>query len=1034
MFALIAVSPRQTLRKRVAMGAAVLAIAIFAVGFSYALNFSEKRVFNDSVRFGLSPPSATNWTTENAYPGLRFFEPTCVAYPNDGSQRVFVLERRGTIVSFKDDPQVTAKHQILDLRSQVWRTEYEDDGAVAIALHPEFGNPDSSNGKFFYLLYTAKVDGKRFNRLSRFTLDGQVAGQQLVLMDQQDENIWHNGGGLTFGPDGFLYVGVGDEGTNGDGLENGQRIDRDLYCGILRIDVDCRGGDVSHPPPRQPDTGKTAGYFIPNDNPFVGVAGVLEEFWAHGLRNPYRAAFDRETGELWVSDVGHLRREEVNLIEKGGNYGWSYREGSLEFSESYLNGDPPEIFYGIEKKPIWEYPHLNGDNCVIGGFVYRGANHPELRGKYLVADNGSGRVWALSRVSENAVTNEEILSLAVSAKTGIASLQPDANGEPLVIILGRQGKADGMIHRILEAPAGSTETIPSKLSRTGLFSDMASLTPNPGVIPYEVNISQAMGDARIQRWLVLPGDGTDPDPGNDRIGTTANAAWEFPTGTVFVQHFDLPIDHHAWRPIETRILVRHQQGGVYGVTYRWNEAGTDATLVENTGTTASIIDSKSNLGHSSSWHFLDRQSCMACHNQNAGFVLGVNPRQLNRQIKGRSLLGYSQQLIAWNKAGMFRDPSALKAMLTGPTLVSLDDSNAPIEAKARSYLDVNCAACHRVGGARASFMAGFNHTKSPAALQIKPKQGDFGIADARVVAAGDPFRSVLYYRMAKLGQGRMPFVGAHQLDADGLSLLRTWIERMEPHSAEIVDREILKKRENQLQIVDQLISSDPQDNSFALLPGLLEDTSGAFSLWQQLHDGRVSMRLRESVISLATESPHAPTRDLFEWYLPAESRSQRLGTHFDLSDVLRLKGDAERGRQMYVESDSLLCRNCHSIRSNDRSLGPRLDQVAQKLNRSELLYHIVHPSERIDPAFATWKALTDDGQILSGLLVQQTDQSVLLRDANGKDHRIEVSSLEQFEQASQSMMPTHLLQSLTAAEAADLLEYLKSVSVPGEQI
>ncbi|MCA9108218.1 MAG: PQQ-dependent sugar dehydrogenase, partial [Planctomycetales bacterium] len=176
--------------------------------------------------------------------------------------------------------------QVLDISGHVWRTPWEDDGAVAIALHPEFGHPDSANKDYFYLLYTAKIGQGRFDRLSRFTLRGDKAQDELVLIDQVDENMWHNGGGLTFGPDGFLYVGVGDEGTNGDGLENGQRLDRDLFCGVLRIDVDQRGGDVSRPPLRQPESGKTTGYYIPTDNPFVDRPDVLHEFWAHGLRNP----------------------------------------------------------------------------------------------------------------------------------------------------------------------------------------------------------------------------------------------------------------------------------------------------------------------------------------------------------------------------------------------------------------------------------------------------------------------------------------------------------------------------------------------------------------------------------------------------------------------------------------------------------------------------------------------------------------------------------------------------------------------------
>ena len=421
----------------------------------------HRRVVNETVRLPLSPPSDTAWSTENAYPNLKFFEPTCVVFAGDETGRVFVLERRGTVQMFRDDPAAKKCTQILDIASHVWRTPYEDDGAVAIALHPDFGKTNAPHGKSLYLLYTARIGDARYNRLSCFQLDGDQVGDEVVLIDQQNDNLWHNGGGLAFGPDGFLYVGVGDEGTNGDGLENGQRIDRDLYCGVLRIDVDLRGGSVSHPPPRQPDTGKTRDYYIPADNPFVGRDGVLEEFWAHGLRNPYRIAFDPETGQLWSADVGHLRREEINVIVRGGNYGWSFQEGSLPFVESYLQGEPPAELHGQLVPPLWEYPHLNGDNCIIGGFVYRGETLPQLDGKYLYADNGSGRVWALTSDGEEVVHNEEILSLPVSSKTGIASLQPDANGEPLIVILGETGTTSGTIRRIVPAPEGALARSPS---------------------------------------------------------------------------------------------------------------------------------------------------------------------------------------------------------------------------------------------------------------------------------------------------------------------------------------------------------------------------------------------------------------------------------------------------------------------------------------------------------------------------------------------------------------------------------------------
>ncbi len=1012
------------------VGCAVFAVATIGFAISYSPRLGDHRVRNTTVRFPLSPPNASGWTTEQAYPHLRFVEPTCVAYTNDGSRRAFVLERRGTVVMFHDDPQAKEKQTVLDLSSEVWCTKFDDDGAVAIALHPEFGQAGSPNADYFYLLYTARVGDKRFDRLSRFTLKGEQAKEQLVLIDQEDDNIWHNGGALTFGPDGFLYVGVGDEGTDGDGLGNGQRIDRDLFCGILRIDVDQRGGDISHPPCRQPDTGKTGHYFVPNDNPFVGVPGALEEFWAHGLRNPFRAAFDSVTGELWVTDVGHLRREEINLIEKGGNYGWSYLEGSLSFEESYLRGKRPQTFHGTEQLPIWEYPHLNGDNCVIGGLVYRGAKNAELEGKFLYADNGSGRVWALSRDQQGEVNNVELLSLPLSSRTGIASLQPDAEGEPLLVILGAGSNDGGMILRMVPSVSGSSDTLPKLLSLTGLFDDPAKLIPSPGVLPYEVNASQESGEARVRRWVMLPGDGSDPDPQVDRIGISQSDQWTFPTGTVFVQHFDLPNQNGRWRPVETRVLVRHQQGGVYGASYRWNESGSDAMLVQSAEAVEPATTTQGIAGHSN-WHSLDSQSCLACHNQNAGFILGINQRQLNRAVTRQNWFGSSHQLIAWARAGMFSGPIDPADLGNASRLVDPADEQANLDLRARSYLDVNCGSCHRPGGARAGFFASFPVTQSPDALQVKPKQGDFGISAAQIVTAGDPLASVLYYRMAKLGQGRMPFVGSQRLDSEGLRLIRQWIEQLEPCSNDSIDSETAASRVQQNKQVDQLINGDVDgDARIQLIESLLGDTRGALALWQSLHERQGSnepdaRELRDVVVAMATQSESGSARDLFEWYLPPQERTQRLGTQFDFNQVLSLQGDAERGRQLYAEHEALLCRSCHDSRPDGRSIGPELSQLARKWSRRDLLHQIVFPSEQIDPKFTTWMAQTDDGRILSGLMLERTDEFVTLVEANGTEHRVETEALEVFKTSSQSMMPEHLMQALTAQQAADLLEYLQ---------
>lgn len=742
------------------------------------------RVKNETVRLPLSPPNSTPWTTVNAFGDLRFFEPTCIGAARDGSGRMYVLERQGTVQLVLENGVPATKRQVLDFSRQLVRTPFDDDGALGLVLHPEFGRAGSPHARFLYIFYTADVDGQCFDRLARFTVsaDGETIDprSELVLIDQKDDNLWHNGGGLAFGPDGFLYVGVGDEGTDGDALANGQRIDRDFFSGILRIDVDRIGGEVSHAPPRQPDTGTSAHYFVPRDNPFMGVPGALEEFWSIGLRNPHRFAFDRETGRLWVGDVGHLRREEINIATRGSNHGWSYREGHLPFTESYLQGRKPTPFVGVETPPIFEYPHLNGNNCVIGGVVYRGTNHPELVGKYLYADNGSGRIFALDYDGERVVSNVELTSLPVIAKTGISSINEDVDGEPLIVVLGEADQVDGKVYRLVPAPPGSGPNFPPRLSETGIFADLATLSPSPGLVPYDVNSPLWSDGAVKRRWILLPGDGADPDSSLDRIEYCRTGDWKFPAGTIFVKHFELPVDEtepSVVRRLETRLLVRDATGGAYGVTYKWNEEGKDAVLLADGLEEAIPVKTASGETRNPTWVYPSQQTCLVCHTETAGHVLGVSTRQLNGEFcypdSGRT----ANQLREWSRIGMFSQPPDEREIENAPRLVAIDDQTASLEHRVRSYLDANCASCHRPGGVRANFDARFETPLAGQNLLDGPVNSKDSLADSFVVRPGDPSRSMIVHRMLD-GTKPMPPVGVKVRDQAALAVICEWIDSL----------------------------------------------------------------------------------------------------------------------------------------------------------------------------------------------------------------------------------------------------------------
>ncbi len=412
------------------------------------------------------------WAAVEAFPKLTFDDPTVfVAEPR--SNRLYVGGRQGTIFWFENDPNTSEKHEFLDLTdvTQGW----DDCGLLGIAFHPEFGQPESPNRGYVYVWYQYSphpivgpkrppVNTPAYNRLSRFTVpDGSHAADrnsEQVLINQLDHNVWHNGGGMFFGPDKYLYLSLGDEGGVYDQFKNSQTISRRLFSGAVRIDVDC-DATRSHPIRRQPqpeeklpdgysENSYTAHYYIPNDNPFLDEkGGLLEEFYALGLRNPHRMTLDPPTGRIWVGDVGQDKWEEVDVLKRGGNYQWAYIEA---FHPCVVNGverekPPADKYIGIETPPIYEYAHGMEGNCVIGGYVYRGKKFAELEGRYVFGDNGSGRIWALDWDGTNKPTIEFLChTLPGASYSGISSFGIDRDNEIYICKMGRPSKIRKFAH------------------------------------------------------------------------------------------------------------------------------------------------------------------------------------------------------------------------------------------------------------------------------------------------------------------------------------------------------------------------------------------------------------------------------------------------------------------------------------------------------------------------------------------------------------------------------------------------------------
>jgi glucose/arabinose dehydrogenase len=335
--------------------------------------------------------------------------PVFLTHAGDGSDRIFVTVQQGTIHVFPNDANAEKTKIFLDIQNKVFYADSENEqGLLGLAFHPNY----KRNGEFF-VYYTRRAP-KLTNVLSRF----RISKDDPDKADPESEEellrftrpFWnHDGGTICFGPDGYLYVALGDGGAANDPYQNGQNL-KSLLGKILRIDVDGRDG--------------TKKYGIPKDNPFVSTDGAAAEIWAYGVRNPWRMAFDRKTGWLWAGDVGQNLYEEIDLIVKGGNYGWSIREGLHPFGE---NGVGPRSDL-IE--PIWEYYHDVGKS-ITGGLVYRGKRLPELEGHYLYGDYVSSRLWALrfDETKKRVVANRPLVNM----KVPIFSFGEDERGEVYVL-------------------------------------------------------------------------------------------------------------------------------------------------------------------------------------------------------------------------------------------------------------------------------------------------------------------------------------------------------------------------------------------------------------------------------------------------------------------------------------------------------------------------------------------------------------------------------------------------------------------------
>jgi len=728
--------------------AAMVAVGAEPVRKPYGI---EKRVPWTTSKVQGTPGPADPYTTEVAFPGVKFFEPLdMVAIP--GTNRLMVAERKGTIYTFENDAK--AKQ---DLLLDVKRTVY------GVAAHPKF----AENGYVFVTsIFDPKEGSPNGTRVSRYTVK---RGDSLVADPESEKVIFqwpfggHNGGCLRFGPDGCLYIVTGDGSGIADQLETGQDPG-DLLGSMLRIDVD------------REEQGRA--YAIPKDNPFLGSKDARGEVWAYGLRQTWKFSWDQH-GRLWSADVGQDLWEEINLITAGGNYGWSVREGDHPFRPTRKVGPTPPL------APLLEQPHSEF-RSITGGFVYRGDRLPELKGAYIYGDYDTGKIWALNYDGLRVTDNRQLADTQIR----IVAFGEDAEGEIyLVDFIG------GHLHQLVHAPPppGHAPKFPTKLSETGLFSSTKEHTPAPGLIPYSVNAALWSDGTSKERFLALPGASqieyeveTYPQP-----APGAPAGWRFPPDTVLVKTFSLEMEAgnpNSTRRLETRLLHFKPMPGTdevgaqfwRGYTYVWNDEQTDAELLDAAGLnrTFTIQDKDAPGGQREQvYRFPSRSECTMCHTFSAKYALGVDTRQMNKDHDYGGVV--ANQLATLEHLGVFKQklPERPENL---PRLVDYEDPHQPLDNRARSYLHANCAHCHRKwGGGNADFQ--LLHTLPLAetgTIDTRPGQGTFDLSDPRILVPGEPARSLILYRMQKTGLGRMPHVASNVVDQAAVKLVEEWIRQL----------------------------------------------------------------------------------------------------------------------------------------------------------------------------------------------------------------------------------------------------------------
>ncbi|MBC7965787.1 MAG: c-type cytochrome [Fuerstia sp.] len=484
----------------------------------------------------------------------------------------------------------------------------------------------------------------------------------------------------------------------------------------------------------------------------------------------------------------------------------------------------------------------------------------------------------------------------------------------------------------------------------------------------------------------------------------------FPKDSVLARTVSLPDDSARDVRLETQLL--HYDGIDWkGYSYAWSPDQHDAELVPAAGRELDLADYGTfRTAATSTWRIHARTECQRCHNHWIGGPLAFLPAQLNRSVATNSG-SMINQLHAFRDGGWLTgevpdDPQS--AASQAATLTDPGDETADIALRARSWLAANCSYCHQqhAGG---TATIDLRHTLESAEMRligISPVQGTFDLDAAMLVSPGLPSDSVLMYRISTAGRGHMPHIGSATPDPRGISVVRDWIQSLEPRHAH------------------------PATATNDSIPVELATTSQALKWMLALHDNLLQATDRQRLLESARRAP-PEISNLFERFQPAELR-RRIRTTIDPAGVLAVAGNANAGRDMFFDK-RMQCAVCHRIGTQGGAVGPALDDVGKRQTREEILASLLEPSKKIDPKFATWIAQTKDGKVHSGLLISRDEQQIVIRNARAENTTLNADDVEELQPQAISLMPEKQLNDLSDADIASLLEFLSQQKSLPEQ-